>query len=676
MSGSAASISFKKNNSTWRKRSPVVYSAARDCVAVTGIRCGQSPGNPQGLSDCKNKNVEDNKNNRSWLKNVRRGLEATALLPRERGSSTAFTEPSAEAEPGTPQSSVRARFLTFAFLGVVLWVGCFSGLNKSELNDSVDEGMYATAARWMVDTGNWLTLRGLGAEIVFDKGPLTYWFQAVSTKFLGATPIAVRLPSALAAALTALLLWHWGRRNVSERAGLLAAALYALCPLTVGLARLAMTDSLLTLWLTLTFIGLIEGYRSDRRGYLLAAAGAALATLTKGVIGFLLPGAFMGLWLLLRRDFRELRRVPWVGALSLFLLLVLPWHLAMWRVHGDAFIQEYFVRRHLQRFLGHGYKFNFPFWFYLPVLLLGAFPFSVLVPAAWWESFWRWRSERRELNCATAMWAVVSVVVVVLFSLSKSKLPQYAQPALPALALLVAVRLDASWRAECSLSVIEAVCLGLTGVLLGELLVASGVLGWQWSTQPVPTLEESLTIFSFAMKKSQFLALLGPQLMILGSVLLVGTVIILSLCKTTPRAISAMLLMSMITAVIIAHFARSAWAEYYHSPQLNQLARQTLPALERGEQLILYDLGSPTRYSLRFLLGHIDQITDTSESEVLLRTEREQRHGYIITSRSNLLPRGAGNLQKESRAGKWLLWRFDSDQIGGGESSPGNEQTH
>ncbi|PYT07558.1 MAG: hypothetical protein DMF60_06815 [Acidobacteria bacterium] len=618
--------------------------------------------------------MQDSQKDHPLLKTVRRGWDAITLSPREGDSLTADTEPADAGRPEIPRSSVRARLLTFAFLGVVLWVGCFSGLNKSELNDSVDEGMYATAARWMVDTGNWLTLRGLSAEIVFDKGPLTYWCQAVSTRLLGATPVAVRLPSALAAALTALALWQWARRRISERAGLLAAALFALCPLTVGLARLAMTDSLMALWLTLTFIGLIEGYRTDRRGYLLAAAGAGLATLTKGVIGFLLPGAVMGLWLLLRRDFRELRRVPWLGATSLFLLLVLPWHLAMWWVHGNAFIQEYFVRRHLQRFLGQGYKFNFPFWFYLPVLLLGAFPFSVLVPVAWWRSFQHWRSERHELNCATAMWALVSLVVVALFSLSKSKLPQYAQPALPALSLLVAVRLDSSWRTQRNLSIIEAVCLGLTGVVLGELLVASGVLGWQWSTQPAPTLEESLTVFSFAIKKSAFLALLAPQLVILGSVVLIGTVIILSICKTTPRTACVMILMSMITAVTIAHFARSAWSDYYHSAPLNQLAEQTLPALERGEQLILYDLGSPTRYSLRFLLGHIDQITDTSEKELLLETEQEHRHGYIITSRNNELPRGAGNVQKESRAGKWLLWRFDADARSG-ESSVGDGQS-
>jgi 4-amino-4-deoxy-L-arabinose transferase-like glycosyltransferase len=486
----------------------------------------------------------------------------------------------------------------------------------------------------------------------------------VSTRLVGATPLAVRLPSALAAALTALALWQWARRRVSERAGLLAAAVYVLCPLTVGLARLAMTDSLLTLWLTLTFIGLIEGYRNDRRGYMLAAAGAALATLTKGAIGFLLPGAVMCLWLLLRRDFRELRRVPWLGALSLFLLLTLPWHLTMWWVHGAAFIQEYFVRRHLQRFLGQGYKYNFPIWYYLPVLMLGAFPFSVLVPGAWWESFRQWRSQREELKCATAMWALASVVILAVFSISKSKLPQYALPALPALALLLAVRLDASWQRGRGLSVFEAACLGLTGVVLGELLVAAGVLGWQWTTEPVPALEAGLSIFHFATKKAEFLVMLAPQLVILGSALLIGTAITLSFRKTASRAASVMILMSMTTAVVIGHYARSAWSDYYHSAPLNQLAQQALPALQHGEQLILYDLGSPTRYSLRFLLGHIDQITDTSEAEVLLRSAQEHRHGYIITPRGIQPSQAIGNLQREAKGWKWVLWRFDIDRAG------------
>jgi len=450
---------------------------------------------------------------------------------------------------------------------------------------------------------------------------------------------------------------------------LLAAVLYVLFPLTVGLARLAMTDSLLTLWLTLTFIGLIEGYRSDRRGYLLAAAAAGLATLTKGVVGFLLPGTFIGLWLLMRRDFAELRRVPWAGALSLFLLIVLPWHTAMWWVHGNSFLQEYFLRNHVQRFLGQGYKFNFPFWYYVPVLVLGACLFSVLIPASWWEIFRHWRDSRDQLNCATAMWALASLVVVALFSLSQSKLPHYAQPALPALAVLVGVRLDASWRARRSLSVFELVCFGLTGVLLGEVLVGAGVLGWQWTTQPAPSLEASFTIFSFAIKKSAFIALLAPQLMILGSVLLIGTVVLLSACKTTARAASVMVLMSLSTAVVLAHFAGSAWGDYYHSAGLNQLARQTLPALQRGEHLILFDLGSPTRYSVRFLLGHIDQITDTSETDVLRHAAEELKHGYIITSRDNPMPRLTGSVHKESRSGKWLLWRFDSDDRSGEQSA-------
>ena len=95
--------------------------------------------------------------------------------------------------------------------------------------------------------------------------------------------------------------------------------------------------------------------------------------MTKGLIGFLLPGAAFVVWLLMRRDRGELRRVPWMPVLGLFLLVVLPWHLAMWQIHGERFIREYIVEHHLQRFLGMAYRHDSPFWYYLAAL-----PFAIV----------------------------------------------------------------------------------------------------------------------------------------------------------------------------------------------------------------------------------------------------------------------------------------------------------
>jgi len=299
-------------------------------------------------------------------------------------------------------------------------------------------------------------------------------------KTLGFTPLAARLPSALAAALTAWLLWQWAKRRELHRVGWLALVIYPLCPLTMGLARQAIMDSLLTLWFTLAVFGWIEGYTGDRRWYLLMAAGAGLATMTKGFIGLLLPGAAMVLWILLRRDWAELKRIPWLPALGLYLLIVLPWHVAVWQATGQQFVEEYIVRHHVNRFLGKEFGHVAPFWFYIPVLLAGMYPWSAFVPIIGWQALSGWRCEREKLCCAWAMWAFWALVVIVFFSLSKSKLPGYVLPAVPALCLLAAVRLQSLWTVTQGLRVGEAALMGFTGIALGAAFALVGAVGWQW----------------------------------------------------------------------------------------------------------------------------------------------------------------------------------------------------
>jgi 4-amino-4-deoxy-L-arabinose transferase len=124
--------------------------------------------------------------------------------------------------------------------------------------------------------------------------------------------------------------------------------------------------------------------------------------------------------------------VPWGAALALFLALTLPWHLAVWWANGDLFLHEYIVRRHIRRFLGRDFGHNEPFWYYLPLLVSNMFPWSVLVPVAWWKGLRRARqAERQSLESMMAMWALWALVVVAFFSLSTSKLPNYILPALP-----------------------------------------------------------------------------------------------------------------------------------------------------------------------------------------------------------------------------------------------------
>ena len=142
--------------------------------------------------------------------------------------------------PTTLWTRILTRLPLISLLAV-LWLSCFSGLSKSALLDLVDEGFYSSISRQMLETGDWITPRA-GMQIYLEKPPLFYWAQAFFIKLLGPTVLAARLPSALAVAATSLILWFWMRRRGAPLAGWLAAICFALCPLTIGLARVAMTD--------------------------------------------------------------------------------------------------------------------------------------------------------------------------------------------------------------------------------------------------------------------------------------------------------------------------------------------------------------------------------------------------------------------------------------------------
>ena len=85
----------------------------------------------------------------------------------------------------------------------------------------------------------------------FDKPPLTYWFQVASFRAFGENPFAARFPSAVAAALTAVAIFAWGRRLDLNRAGFWAAIIFTLCLQTFVHAKAAVADMWLVLFMTL-----------------------------------------------------------------------------------------------------------------------------------------------------------------------------------------------------------------------------------------------------------------------------------------------------------------------------------------------------------------------------------------------------------------------------------------
>lgn len=305
----------------------------------------------------------------------------------------------------------------------------------------LDEGFYASVAWEMRQSGDWRTPTFLG-EPWFEKPPLLYWLMLGSMRLFGENEFALRLPSALCYALTLLLLAWWGNRRLGAGAGSWAALLFAVAPLSLILARLAITDMALTLFLLLAIIALWEA-----RGFgwsFIGGIALGLAFLTKGPFGLGLV-ALLYLWNARLLHARGLRFRWVVFALGVALLTALPWYVGVYQQHGATFFNEFVVKQNLLRFAGGDTAHSV-----LPLIQRGDVG-SVLGGIAIYLLFYvvvLWLGGLSMVGNASVLWAREADplrlylrrwtwLVFGLFTLSFTKLPAYIFPMFPALALLV-----------------------------------------------------------------------------------------------------------------------------------------------------------------------------------------------------------------------------------------------
>ncbi|MBI5782163.1 MAG: glycosyltransferase family 39 protein [Gammaproteobacteria bacterium] len=310
-----------------------------------------------------------------------------------------------------------------------------------------DEGRYAEIPREMVQTGDYLTPRLNGVKY-FEKPVLFYWLQAGAIRAFGLNEWSLRLWTAVFALIGCLALYVAGRRLYNRRAGLLAAGVLATSPMYDFLGGIITLDMAVSTFLTLALLAFLLGVREPpgrtRAWYLWAFyALCAAATLTKGLIGMVIPAMVIGAWMLLLNEWRQLRTLYLPSGLLLFLAIAAPWHVLVARANPE-FTQFYFIHEHLQRYLTTVHMRYEPVWFFVPVLVIGMYPWIAFVGHAIKDAMPRAWSERRLHREAwfLALWAGL---VFLFFSLSQSKLIPYILPVLPPLALLLGRYFARAW---------------------------------------------------------------------------------------------------------------------------------------------------------------------------------------------------------------------------------------
>ncbi len=306
-----------------------------------------------------------------------------------------------------------------------------------------DEPAFAEAAREMLVSGDWITPQ-FNFQPRFDKPILFYWLIVLAYKAFGIGEFAARFWSALFATALVLSIYLFGRRVLGRRGALIAALAFATNVGTAILARAAVTDMTLVFFMTWTFFCFFDASRATGRTgegcVLIGYVAMALSVLTKGPIGLLIPGLVIGLFLAIRRGAgASLSRARPLLGLSIFAAIALPWYLLVVRENGWDFIYGFIVKHHLVRYSGVvSGNAGAPYYF-LPVVLLGFFPWSGMLPKAFgdlWTIRMKLRGDltaREELLLFSWLWFGV---VFVFFSLSGTKLPSYVFPAFPALAML------------------------------------------------------------------------------------------------------------------------------------------------------------------------------------------------------------------------------------------------
>jgi 4-amino-4-deoxy-L-arabinose transferase-like glycosyltransferase len=345
-------------------------------------------------------------------------------------------------EKSTPLSSSLLNCVLAGLAAAVVFLSLCFRLGHLPLM-APDEGRNAEVGREMKESGAWLVPTYNGVDYL-DKPAFYFKAVALSLAAFGNNETAARLPSAVFGVGLVLLVFAFCRKVYGTRCGLLAAIVVAATPLFLANARTVIFDIALAFFVC---AAIFAGYLAEtvegkaRTGwYLLGAASAGFATLVKGPVGFLIPALVLLVFNRVAGRRGAWRRLLAPLNLLLFFAVTLPWFVGLCLVHRD-FLQYGLIEESFHRFTSaKTFHRSEPVYFYLLIVASTFFPWSLLLPEA---SLAMWR-ERWLKHDADRLGLVWSVVVILFFSISQSKLPGYILSVTISCGMLVARLWDAA----------------------------------------------------------------------------------------------------------------------------------------------------------------------------------------------------------------------------------------
>jgi 4-amino-4-deoxy-L-arabinose transferase-like glycosyltransferase len=315
---------------------------------------------------------------------------------------------------------------------------CNLGLNNIW---TPNESFYAEAIREMWESGNFIEVF-YNYEPRFNKPIMIYWEVLLSTAIFGLNEFAIRFPSALAGLGTIFLVYRIGQFLEGRRLGIVAAIIMTFAFQFAINARYAAPAISLTFFFTLTVYWFLKGYHREQFKYiLLSYIALGVTILTKGYPYLIIIGAIIAFYILLDQRFRwkdffkKLVFLRLYIGLPISIIIGMTWIIYMYATYGqefwDIFMMETFERAFTRE--NEGLK---PF-FYLEANIWGFLPYSltfyfglIYLLVQRFKGFFE--------NKALVLGAAWFLVMLVIFTASKGKIPTYFIQGYPGMSLFTA----------------------------------------------------------------------------------------------------------------------------------------------------------------------------------------------------------------------------------------------
>ena len=491
----------------------------------------------------------------------------------------------------------------------LILVALFAGLYFTSLQKPVvidyDEGAYAEVSRSMYVSGE-AVIPTLNGDGFFEKPPLLYWAQMLGYRVFGINALGARFFNACAAVATILIFYSGTARALGNRVAFNSSLILGSSVIFIYLARVAMADMLLTLFLTSCLVfswHAVERYLTDKNGAALFWLGcfcAALAMLSNGAVGALFPVLTAVCYLVtIGRPTLIFNRRWFIPGSIIVVLVGFSWYLLLGLMHPDGFhfIKELFIKHHMGRFSRAMEGHSGPLFYYLIILFVGFMPWFGYLPQALLKM--PLKTGDKPGHRFIRLFTLFSLIVFGFFSIAATKLLNYILPALPGFALLT------GWLFEQRMAAVQSGGNPTLGWRLAGWLgvIPCGLLGIILLALPLifPYLPELLGEDAykapalFEPVKLGYVPFLGAALFFLSAAMLIRAI-----KSPSARLFETLVLVSLINGCTLVFLVLPLYDRLMDAPLAN-LAEQAARLSPPDGTIVLYEIDD--RPSVNFVSG-------------------------------------------------------------------------